>query len=738
MRLSPRLFLLVAVAIAASSTDSIAAPQEPALQVDWFRSPINGLWYGVDYTPRSWTDSEALAVSLGGHLATIRSQAEQDWIEQKFGAGNFIWSSGAPVTFSNWAAGQPDNFGGVEDFVHLFGTVAPAAQWQWNDLVIAGTNANDPLPLMEVSNEPDTGWSWPQVISTGGRPGWGCLADIDDDGDLDYISPDSEECCAGSNPDSISIHLNDGNGVFLPGPTLSVEAEPRLIAALDHDQNGTVDLAYTCESGQTLGLINNLGNGVFSSPSALDTGHTFHGLTSADVNADGIEDLLVSTIVGTNEVLLYPGQAGGGFGVPASISAPGGSSPFFITPGDVDLDGDLDLAVAYRLSNRVAIYLNDGLGAFPTRFDLATNAGPFRSEISDLNGDNHPDIIVPAGDGDVLETWLGDGAGGFQLHGTFPAGDGPHFCVAADLNADGLDEFVVPSYLSDDVRVFESDGAGGLIPTELFSGHDYALTAAIGDLNNDGSKDLLVPRSFADSFAVWLNQQDGDCNLNGIPDDEDLAAGTSLDCNTNGIPDECEIASGGELDCDGNGIPDECDIAAGAADCDVDGTLDSCQIAADPTLDLNADGTLDACDAIGTTYCSPAVGNSTGLAGEVTLLGSELIVLNQFFVSARQLPPSSFGFFIASTVPGSINPVPNSQGTLCVIGDVGRGVGGGIFNAGLEGAHIGYANLLSMPQPNGPIAVLAGETWHFQAWYRDAVGGQTTSNFTDAVAVTFQ
>ncbi|MDB4780254.1 hypothetical protein OAG46_00490, partial [Planctomycetota bacterium] len=196
-----------------------------------------------------------------------------------------------------------------------------------------------------------------------------------------------------------------------------------------------------------------------------------------------------------------------------------------------------------------------------------------------------------------------------------------------------------------------------------------------------------------------------DCNGNGIPDSCDIDAGLEIDCNLNGIPDACDLLAGTSVDCDGNGIPDECDIAAGAADCNADGILDSCQIAADVTLDLNGNGALDACEAIGTTYCSPAVSNSTGLSGEVTLLGSELIVLNQFFVSARQLPPSSFGFFIASTVPGSINPVPNSQGTLCVIGDVGRGVGGGIFNAGLAGAHIGYANLLSMPQPNGPIAV---------------------------------
>lgn len=33
----------------------------------------------------------------------------------------------------------------------------------------------------------------------------------------------------------------------------------------------------------------------------------------------------------------------------------------------------------------------------------------------------------------------------------------------------------------------------------------------------------------------------GDCNNNGIPDDCDIASGTSLDCQPNGIPDECEL-----------------------------------------------------------------------------------------------------------------------------------------------------------------------------------------------------
>ena len=104
--------------------------QQPALQADWVQSPINGHWYGVDYTPRTWTDSEALAVSLGGHLATVRSQAEQDWIEGEFvdylldhgiwiglsyAAPDWQWSSGEQWSYGAsfgtppWDSGQPNN-----------------------------------------------------------------------------------------------------------------------------------------------------------------------------------------------------------------------------------------------------------------------------------------------------------------------------------------------------------------------------------------------------------------------------------------------------------------------------------------------------------------------------------------------------------------------------------------------------------------------------------------------------
>jgi hypothetical protein len=45
---------------------------------------------------------------------------------------------------------------------------------------------------------------------------------------------------------------------------------------------------------------------------------------------------------------------------------------------------------------------------------------------------------------------------------------------------------------------------------------------------------------------------------------------------------------------------------------------------------------------------------------------------------------------------------------------------------------------MSIPQSGGFVAALVGDTWSFQAWYRDSAGGQPTSNLTDGLEVLFR
>ena len=121
----------------------------------------------------SWTDSEAEAVSLGGHLVTINDQAEQDfvynsfanfggfsqnlWIGMRRSASNynvFVWTSGQPITYTKWAYGEPNNCGGVETRGMMYGPATGSGGY-WNDCTDAGTSGCDggilaPLGVVEV------------------------------------------------------------------------------------------------------------------------------------------------------------------------------------------------------------------------------------------------------------------------------------------------------------------------------------------------------------------------------------------------------------------------------------------------------------------------------------------------------------------------------------------------------------------------------------------------------------
>ncbi len=86
----------------------------------------------------TWNDSEAEAVALGGHLATIRNQAEDDWVLHTFGSYggqqrllwiglsdiakkfHFSWSSGESSSYTCWAPGEPNNAHGSEDYVAIY------------------------------------------------------------------------------------------------------------------------------------------------------------------------------------------------------------------------------------------------------------------------------------------------------------------------------------------------------------------------------------------------------------------------------------------------------------------------------------------------------------------------------------------------------------------------------------------------------------------------------------------
>ena len=106
---------------------------------------------------------------------------------------------------------------------------------------------------------------------------------------------------------------------------------------------------------------------------------------------------------------------------------------------------------------------------------------------------------------------------------------------------------------------------------------------------------------------------------------------------------------------------------------------------------------------------------------------------------ATDLPPSAFGFFLVSPRQDQLNNIGGSFGNLCISGSIGRYVGPGqIRGSGPSGRISLQIDLTQTPSPIGPIAIAPGETWNFQLWHRDTMGGQIGSNFTRGSSITFQ
>lgn len=140
---------------------------------------------------------------------------------------------------------------------------------------------------------------------------------------------------------------------------------------------------------------------------------------------------------------------------------------------------------------------------------------------------------------------------------------------------------------------------------------------------------------------------------------------------------------------------------------------------------------------IGSNYCTAAA-NQSGQIGVMSATGSDVATANDVTLMAGQLPLNQFGIFIVSRTQGFIPGVNGtSNGNLCLSGSIGRYTQPSqIQSSGSTGTFSMMIDTSAVPQGGGTVGIAAGETWNFQAWFREGVG--QGSNFTDGLEITFQ
>ena len=262
----------------------------------------------------------------------------------------------------------------------------------------------------------------------------------------------------------------------------------------DGNANDHADWANAQLLGPPLPAAPNL-----SLPTSYGTGANAHGVVAADVNGDGILDLIVANSKpSTVSVLL--GNGNGTFATAANYAT--GKTPKALKAGDVNGDGYVDLVTADQDSAKVSVLLNRGDGTFARPVDYTATKGAHDVVLADLDGDGDLDIATAGWGAKFVRVLLNQGNGTFAAGTNYAVGKGPHSVVAVDFNGDGTLDLAVADHDNGNVAVLTNKGNGTFNGATYFGVGTRPHSVRAGDLNGDGAIDLVTANDGSNNVSV--------------------------------------------------------------------------------------------------------------------------------------------------------------------------------------------------------------------------------------------
>jgi hypothetical protein len=383
----------------------------------------------------------------------------------------------------------------------------------------------------------ETAITLPTVVA----PMWITTADFDNDEKLDLavLSRDI----------GFLQILLDPDGT-LPTALRLPSSGPLRGAATDLDGDGRSDLAVSGGGGTMLDLFVS-GGGVLTSHTQYGTGATPYAVAFADLDGDTIDELAVSNYATTSSVWVRKGLGGGAFAAshtpytvvanPTKIAAGdldndgdldlavsgysagvvqilrnaggtltvessfgmGGSNPIDMATHDLDKDGRLDIVVSNQTSNNVVARLATGATTYgPLLIHATTAATPYALAIADLDRNGKSDVALANNATGTIGVLSGTGDGTFASAGTFPTTASPWGLALGDFDGDGTLDAATVSNSRNVITIVHGLDDGRFAEMRSYAVGLGPTVVIVGDYDGDGYPDLAVPNRTGDSISV--------------------------------------------------------------------------------------------------------------------------------------------------------------------------------------------------------------------------------------------
>ncbi len=247
--------------------------------------------------------------------------------------------------------------------------------------------------------------------------------------------------------------------------------------------------------------------------------YTMPGLTDIvvrDITGNGLRDL-VATGWSSDVLVFMPGHRDKIFDAPRFMPAPGG--PRALALADLNDNGVLDLVVAMYATAEVVVFKGDGQGEFTETDRFATRGAlPTTIHVNDINKNGYPDILVShAHTDDSIVIFYGDGPLSFPVSQEIMLGKDRHVLeheirdtAVADLNNNGRLDIVAACHASRSVVVLFNESDDSTLPQqfrrEVYSFSESRPRAVyVADFDNDERPDIAVAFWETNTVGIMRN-----------------------------------------------------------------------------------------------------------------------------------------------------------------------------------------------------------------------------------------